>query len=343
MKLSKLASLLGCEVEGDGEVEISGVDSIEAAGPGMITYAVDARRAKGLGECGASAAILPPGLPSHGKPTIRTQLPQLAFARALGAFHPPTRPSPGIHPQAVVDPNARIDPSAHIGPYSVVEGSAQIGARTQIGPFSFVGEGVRIGDDCVIRSHVSLQAQARLGNRVILHSGVVIGADGFGYTADEEGITQKIPQVGTVVIEDDVEIGALTAIDRSTLGATRIGKGVKIDNQCQVAHNCDIGDYSIITAQCGLAGGTRLGRGVIMGGASGSTGNNFIGDGARLASLAGVVGDVPAGEAVAGQPAIPLAAHKRAIIGLRRLPELLKRVRELERAVNPRGKDGKKK
>ena len=245
MKLRELASLLRCELEGDGDVDIAGAESLELAGPGTVTFAVNAKRAAALADSPASAAILPPGAPAHGKPALRTPLPQLAFARALRAFHPRAPAPPGIHPSAVVDPSAAVDPSARIGPYAVIEERAVIGPRTEVRPFALVGAGVILGEACRIGSHVAVRA-ARLGDRVILHDGVMIGSDGFGYTPDEEGRVEKIPQVGTVVIEDDVEIGALSAIDRATTGVTRIGRSVKIDNLVMIAHNVVIGPHSLI-------------------------------------------------------------------------------------------------
>ncbi len=339
MKLGALARSLGCELEGDGEVEITAAASIEDAGAGAITFAVNARRAAELSASAAAAAILPPGAPSHGKPALRTMLPHLAFARALTILHPPAKPAPGIHPTALIDPSALVDPSASVAPYVVVEAGVVIGARTQVRAFALVAEGVRVGEDCVIGSHVVLRARALVGSRVILHDGVVVGADGFGYTPGEGGLPEKIPQVGTVVIEDDVEIGALSTVDRATTGATRIGRGVKIDNLVMVAHNCDVGDYSIIASQSGLSGSTKLGRGVLMGGQSGAAGHQSIGDGARIASRGAVAGDVAPGVTVAGAPAFPIARWRRAMIALERLPELIHRVRRLERAAGLPRKD----
>ena len=332
MKLKDLASLLGCELEGDGDTEITGVDSIEGAAAGAVTFAVSAKKAAALAESRASAVILPPGAPSHGRPALRTPLPQLAFARALRAFHPEHPPAPGVHPAAAVAASARVDPSASVGPYAVIEEDARIGARTQVRPFALVAAGVVVGEDCRIGSHVVLRA-ARLGNRVALHDGVMIGSDGFGYTPDERGLVEKIPQVGTVEIGDDVEVGALSAIDRATTGITRIGRGVKIDNFVMIAHNCEVGDFSLIAGQTGLSGSTRLGRGVLLGGQVGSPGHITIGDGARLAASSAPSGNIPAGATVSGRPAWPIATWRRAMVALERLPDLFRRVRRLERAV----------
>ena len=332
MKLKDLASIVRCDLEGDGEVEILSVAGLEDAGPGAVTYAVSAKRAAALAGSSASAAILPPGAPAHGLPALRTSFPQLAFARALRAFFPAASPVPGTHPTAVIAPSARIDPSASIGPFTVIEEGAVIGPGTEVRAFALVGAGVILGEACRIGSHVALRA-ARLGDRVVLHDGVMIGSDGFGYTPDEQGRMEKIPQVGTVEIDDDVEVGALTAIDRATTGVTRIGRGVKIDNLVMIAHNCEVGDFSIIAAQSGLSGSTRVGRGVLMGGQTGSPGHIHIGDGARLAANAAPHADVPAGETVAGRPAIPIARWRRAVALFDRLPELARRLRRLERAA----------
>ena len=339
MNLKDLARRLDCDLEGDGETEITGAASIEDAGPGAITFAVDARRAAELVRSKAAAAILPPGVPAAGKPALRTKLPHLAFARALRAFNPAVSPAPGIHPTASVAPGARVDPSACVGPYAVLEADARVGARTEVRAFALIASGVSVGEDCVIGSHAVLRARARVGDRVILHDGVVVGADGFGYTPDGRGGVEKIPQVGSVEIEDDVEVGALSTIDRATTGVTRIRRGVKIDNLCTVAHNCDVGEGTIIAAQSGLSGSTKIGRGVLMGGQTATPGHQTIGDGARVAARGAPAGDVAPGETVAGTPAMPIATWRRAVVALERLPELFRRVRRLEKAAGVKEKD----
>jgi UDP-3-O-[3-hydroxymyristoyl] glucosamine N-acyltransferase len=219
-----------------------------------------------------------------------------------------------------------------VGPYAVIEEDARIGARTEVRPFALVAAGVVVGEDCRIGSHVVLRA-ARLGNRVILHDGVMIGSDGFGYTPDERGLAEKIPQVGTVGIGDDVEVGALSAIDRATTGVTRIGRGVKIDNFVMIAHNCEVGDFSLIAGQSGLSGSTRLGRGVLMGGQTGTPGHLTIGDGAIATAQSGIPGTVEPGTVVSGSPAIDNRGWRKSSAVFAKLPELQRRLRELERKV----------
>ncbi len=274
-------------------------------------------------------------LPATGAPAtvIRHPNPYLAFAKLVELFYPaPERTVTGVHPGASVSAEARLGRDVNVGFGACVEAGATIGDRVDLGPLCYDGRDVRIGDETRLNPHVTLYAGVEVGRRCILHSGAVIGADGFGY-AQEGGIPYKIPQRGTVVLEDEVEIGANTTIDRAVLGATRIGRGTKIDNLVQIGHNCEIGEGSILVSQCGVSGSTKLGRRVTLAAQAGLVGHIELGDGAIVGAQAGVTKDVPAGQAVLGSPAVPFAAAKRALALVEKLPEIRKEVRELAKRL----------
>ncbi|MDR7521426.1 MAG: UDP-3-O-(3-hydroxymyristoyl)glucosamine N-acyltransferase, partial [Armatimonadota bacterium] len=265
MKLARLAELSRAELAGDGEVEITAVADLEHAHPHALVMVADTRRLPAAEASPAGALLVGAGAPATVKPALRAGNLRAAFARALAALAPPTPVRPGIHPTAVVHPDAQVGPGVTVGPCVVVEAGATIGERTVLHAGTTVGARVRVGADCILYPHVTLYPDCVLGDRVVVHSGAVIGSDGFGY-ATEDGVHLKIPHVGRVVIEDDVEIGANTTIDRATLGETRIGRGTKIDNLVQVAHNVVIGEGTVIAALCGLAGSVTVGPGVVMAG-----------------------------------------------------------------------------
>jgi UDP-3-O-[3-hydroxymyristoyl] glucosamine N-acyltransferase len=252
--------------------------------------------------------------------------------RLLSLFHPLAPATPGVAPGAVVDAAAAVDPTASIGPLAVIEAGARIGARVRVHALAYVGRGVVVGDDSVLHPHVVLYEGVRLGRGVVVHAGTVLGADGFGYVPGADG-HRKIPQVGTVVVEDDVEIGANTTIDRATLGATVIGRGTKIDNLVQVAHNVVVGELCLLAAQTGIAGSSRLGRGVFTGGQAGIADHVTLGDGAMLAAQAGVIQDVEAGARMAGTWGRPAMQWNRIFRLQGELPEMTTRLKTLERRV----------
>jgi UDP-3-O-[3-hydroxymyristoyl] glucosamine N-acyltransferase len=273
-----------------------------------------------------------------GRTVLRVANAYLAFAKLSTVFHPPAGAIPGIAPEAVVHPSARVHPTAQVMPLVSIGPGAEIGARTILHPGAQIAEGVRIGDDCVVYANVAIRERCVVGHRVILQPGCVIGSDGFGFAFDPEGEGKgprhyKVPQSGTVVVEDDVEIGANTCIDRATLGVTRIGRGVKIDNLVQVAHNVDVGPLSLLVAQVGIAGSTKLGMGVVLAGQVGVVGHAEIGDGARIGAQSGVIGDVPAGEQLAGTPARPIAEWLKGQAGLPHLADMRRELRALRREV----------
>lgn len=340
--LGELATRLGREVEGDANHVVRGVASIEAAGPGDLVFVRSPRYAEGFERSAAGAAIAVPSVDTGGRPTIRSPRPDLDFARAVAMLVEREIAPAGIHPSAVVAPDAQIDPSASIGPFVVVGARTVIGARTVVYPHAVLYSDVRIGADCELHAGVVIREECEVGDRVILHQGAAIGADGFGYAFDEAGRPAKIPQVGRVVIEDDVEIGALAAIDRATLGVTRIGRNAKIDDLCIIAHNCDIGPDVIIVGLSGLAGSTVVEKGAILMGQTATTGHLRIGERAFLGGRAAVHKDVPAGVHVWGAPAMEQRAWHKSMAALARLPEALRRLRAIERIVGlraPRAED----
>lgn len=333
LTLSDLAALLDCRLDGDGGVEITGLAGLETAGPGQLTFFGNPKLKPLLDETRASAVIMPEDAPGVDRPMLRSSHPYLAFARALAIFHPRPRPQPGISPQAVVAESATIGPDVSIGPFCVVEAGATIGARTIIHPQVYVGTGAVVGEDCELFPHVSLREQVTLGSRVIVHNGAVIGSDGFGYAKGPDRRYFKIPQVGTVVIEDDVEIGANTAIDRASVGVTRIGAGSKIDNLVQIAHSCTIGRDVVLSSQVGLAGSTILEDRVTLAGQVGVAGHLTIGHDTVLTAQSGVPNSVPAKSLYSGYPAIPNRDWLKASVLFAKLPELRKQLQTLERRL----------
>lgn len=332
MRLADIARVLGAEVEGDGTIEITGVAALEDAAPGTISFLADRRLEGHLATTRASALVLPPTAPPVAVPVIRAPHPYLAFVRVIELFHPAERPPAGVHPTAVVDPTAEIGPGATIGPHAVVGAGARLGRHAVLHARVTVYPGARIGDDFTAHAGAIVREGVTIGDRVTLHAGAVVGSDGFGYVPTPTG-ARKIPQIGSVTIEDDVEVGANSTIDRAALGTTRIGRGTKIDNLVMIAHGCQIGPSCLLAAQTGLAGGTRLGTGVMLGGQVGSAGHLTIGDGAQVAAQSGIHADIPAGTVWGGYPAMDARLWRRVTSAVMRLPELLRRVRRLERAV----------
>ena len=332
MKLGELAERLGCELRGDPALEIAAIRGIEEAGPGDLTFLANPKYAAQLASTRASAAIVAKSSAELPIATLRADNPYLCFAHALGIFHRPLRPPAGVHPTAVVAASARIADPTSIGAYAVIGDDVEIGQGAVIHPHVTIYPAVRIGCDFVAHAGVVVREEVQIGNRVVLHPGVVIGADGFGFAPGPAGAV-KIPQTGTVVIEDDVEIGANSTVDRATLGATVIRRGAKLDNLVMIAHNCEVGAGSFLAAQVGIAGSTKLGRGVQMGGQAGAAGHLTIGDGTQVAAQSGVPSSVPAGRVVGGYPATEATIWRRTSAALLRLPELLRRVRRLERRL----------
>lgn len=269
---------------------------------------------------------------SQRKALIRVTNARIAFARVLPLFFPEPKFAPGAHPSAIIAPTAKVDPTAHIGPFCTVGEQTRIGARAVLQGGNHVGPGCQLGDDAMLFPNVTIYSRSQLGNRVRIHSGTVIGADGFGYVLDQ-GAHCKIPQVGNVIIGDDVEIGANVTVDRGTLGATVIGRGSKIDNLVQIAHNVVVGEHTLLVAQVGIAGSSKLGNYTVLGGQVGIAGHLKIGNQVTVAAQAGVMRDVKDGERVLGSPAMEDRQAKRQIIAMQQLPDLIRRVRELEKQL----------
>jgi UDP-3-O-[3-hydroxymyristoyl] glucosamine N-acyltransferase len=331
MRLRELASYLGREYVGDGELWIRGVAPLEQAGAEDLSFVRSERWAKLLEVSRAGAFIVPLALQVGARPIIRSPHPSLDFARAVGTLLPPRRPPAGIHPTAFVDPGAEIHHEASIGPCCVVGPGCRVGARTLLYPNVTLYPDVTIGEDCILHSGVILCEGTQIANRVLLQPGVVLGGDGFGYAFDEQGALEKVPQVGRVVVEDDVEIGANTTVDRAALGETRIRRGAKIDNLVMVAHNCDVGEGVVIVGQSGLAGSTIVERGAMLMAQSGSGGHLRIGERAFVGARAGIHKDVAPGSRVWGAPQLPERTFHRAMAALTRLPAALRRLRAVEK------------
>lgn len=334
--LGQLAEALGATLEGDPGRVVRGVAPLESAGPDDVSFLTDARYRSAAQASRAGAFVAAAGISGLPAPVLRVAAPQQAMIDLLLLFHPTPPLVSGVHPSAIIAGEARVDASAAVGPLVVVEAGAHVAAGTRIGALAFVGPGVEVGEDCVLGPHVTLLAGARLGQRVVVHAGTVIGADGFGFAFDGAR-HRKIPQTGGVVIEDDVEIGANCAIDRATFGHTIIRRGTKIDNLVQIGHNVEVGEHSILVAQVGVSGSSRLGRGVVLAGQVGVADHVSVGDGALIGAQAGVPSDVEAGGRYLGTPARPILEAKRIFAAESRLPELLQRVRALERAVEALG------
>jgi UDP-3-O-[3-hydroxymyristoyl] glucosamine N-acyltransferase len=330
MKLSDLAAQLQCRLEGDGSIEITGAAGLEQAGPGQITFFGNPKLKPLLDATRASAIILPEDAPAVPQAMLRTTHPYLLFARALTIFHPRRRPAAGVSPHAIVSPDVALGDDVSVGPFTVIERGARIGARTMIGSHVTIGEDTAIGEDCDIRAHASLRERITLGHRVIVYDGAVIGSDGFGYAPTPDKRYFKIPQIGTVVIEDDVEIGANSTIDRASMGETRIGAGTKIDNLVQVAHSCTIGRDVILSAQVGLAGSTTIEDHVTLAGQVGVAGHLTIGKGTIVTAQSGVPNSIRAGALYSGYPAIENRTWLKSSALFARLPELRKQVTALE-------------
>jgi UDP-3-O-[3-hydroxymyristoyl] glucosamine N-acyltransferase len=330
--LAELARLVSGQVQGDGSVRLSGVHTLDLAGPEHIAFFNHASYAEQFERSRAGAVIVEPGTAKkHPKRTLLiVPNASLAFARISRHFHPQSAPQPGVAREAFVHPEAQVDPSARIEPLAYVGARARIGPRAWVQALAYVGEGASIGEDCRLGPQTVVAHGCVLGARVILQPGAVIGADGFGYALDlEEGQHLKIPQVGTVTIEDDVEVGANACVDRSTMGTTRIGRGSKLDNLVQVGHNVSVGEMCILCGQVGIAGSSKLGDGVVLGGQVGIANHLHVGDGAKIAAQSGLGDDVPAGQIWAGSPAMPHRRWLRAQQVYSELGDLAAEVRKL--------------
>jgi UDP-3-O-[3-hydroxymyristoyl] glucosamine N-acyltransferase len=328
--LSELAAKLGCRVEGDGSIEVVGLAGLDDAGPGDLSFLASAKYVARLPHTRASAVIVDEATTGAPCAVLRAKRPYLAWAEAVALLAPEFRAEPGISPLAVIAPSAHIGPDVSIAPFVVIGADARVGARAVLEPHVVVADGAVVGDDTILRSHVSVRSRVEIGKRVLIHDGAVIGADGFGFAPRPDGTHQKIPQTARVVIEDDVEIGALTAVDRPAVGETRIGAGTKIDNLVQIAHGAHLGRNVLMAAQSGVAGSTTLGDNVTMAGQSGATGHIEVGAGAIVGAKSVATKDIDPGRHVTGIPAIDVADWREASVLVRRLPELRRHVQAIE-------------
>jgi len=329
---AEIAQHLQGEVLGDSGVVLKNFAPADHAQPGDLTFAENADYLARAEQSAATAVIVGTALTSKIKVLIRVSNARVAFAKALALFFPEPVFPPGVHPSAVIAGDAQVDSTAHIGPHCVVGSRSRIGPRVALISGVCVADGCLLGEGAVLFPNVTLYPRTILGQRVRIHSGTVIGSDGFGYVQDA-GIHLKVPQIGNVEIGDDVEIGANVTIDRGALGPTVIGKGTKIDNLVQIGHNVQVGEHCLLIAQAAVAGSTKLGNYVVLAGQAGIAGHLVLGNRAVVAARAGVMHNIPEGETWFGAPAQPDREGKRQVIALRQLPELLRRVAQLERQL----------
>ena len=333
--LSELAQLVGGQIEGNPNLQIAGVAPLEEARRGELSFFGNPRYKNALSTTAASAVLVGPTTPTiDGKTWVRVKHPHLAFARISQLFHPRRAHPAGCSPQASIHPEAKVDPAATVMAFATVEARASIGAGAVLYPGVFVGEGAEVGAGTVLHPNVTVADRCIVGRHCIVHAGAVIGADGFGFAFDPDRAEHvKIPQAGIARLEDEVEFGACSCVDRATLGETVIGRGSKIDNLVQVAHNVAVGELSLICAQAGISGSSKLGQGVVLGGQVGIAGHLRIGDLAMIGAQAGVAHDVEPGAKMSGAPAFELYDWMRATTALQKLPELVKEVRALKKQV----------
>lgn len=334
MKLCDIAEKLNCRLSGDGNVEIDRVMGIEEAGPGDLTFVANRKYIPKIKTTKASAIILAEEMPETNIPSLRTDNPYLAFAKSIELFYQPLKLEPGIHSSAVIDPTARIGQNARIGAHVVIQEGVTVGDRVTIYPNVTIYANAAIGSDCVIHANAVIREHVTVGNGVIIQNGAVIGSDGFGFVKQDDGTYYKILQSGTVIIEDHVEIGSNSTIDRAAVGATVIRKGTKIDNLVQIGHGCTVGENVLIAAQAGLGGTTVVGNQAILLGQVGAAGHLRIGDKAIATPQTGIAHSVDDNAIVSGAPAIDHNLWLKTSAALSKLPDALKKIRTLEEEIN---------
>jgi UDP-3-O-[3-hydroxymyristoyl] glucosamine N-acyltransferase len=339
MKLAELAQKLSCRLEGPADLEIAGVAGMEHAGPGHVTFLANRKYFALLKTTRASAILLEEGVAierDRSQPplaALRSANPYLAFARAIELFYQAPKYAPGIHPTAIIARTAKIGEGAHIGPYCYVDEEAEIGRNALLHSFVTIYRGAKIGDDFIAHAHSVVRECCRIGNRVILQNGAVIGGDGFGFAKRQDGTWYKMAQSGPVVLEDDVEVQSNACVDRATVGETRIGRGAKLDDLVLVGHASQVGANTLLCGQVGLAGSTKIGNNCILAGQVGTAGHLAVGDGTVITAQSGVPNDVPAQAFYSGYPAVENRQWLKMMAALNQLPELHKRVRELEAQI----------
>lgn len=333
MKLGDLATRLGAELRGDANVEVTGVRGIEDAGPTEITFVANPKYAGLARSTRAAAVVVEPEFPEIATATLRINNPYHAFSRALGMFYQPPAYAEGVHATALIDPTAEIGAGAHVGAYVVIGPGARIGKHATLLPHVVLYPGVTVGDDFFAHAHAVVREHCVLGDNVTLENGAIVGADGFGFSKNEKGEWQKIPQSGPVRLGNRVDVQANACVDRATVGATEIGDGSKIDNLVQVGHGSKVGENTLICAQTGLAGSSVIGNNVILAGQTGIAGHCTVGDGVILTAQSAVSHDVPPGKMISGSPGFDNRSWLRAVTIFQRLPELLKRLAQVEKTL----------
>lgn len=333
LTVKSLAQFLNCPFEGEGETEIRGVASLESAKKGELVFLSHPKHRNLLDQCGASAALIPTEVQYGRIPVLKSENPHLSFIQVIKRFYTPYLPKPEIHTSAFVSPSAKIGKNVSVGAFASIGDEVEIGAGAVIFPFVAIYPRARIGKETIIHSHVTIREEIQIGNHVIIHNGVVIGSDGFGFLRAKDLSYIKVPQVGTVIIEDDVEIGANSTIDRAALGRTIIKKGTKIDNLVQIAHNVEIGPNCILAGQVGISGSTKIGKNVIMGGQVGVVDHVKIEDNVIIAAQGGVSKDIPANSFVAGSPHMDIKDWRKTRVLLPLLYDLVKDIKRLKKKV----------
>jgi UDP-3-O-[3-hydroxymyristoyl] glucosamine N-acyltransferase len=335
MKLSEIVEKLGAILEGNGEVDIRAVAGLGEASPGDISFVANPKYAAQVATTKAAAVIVGNDWDRPAKcALVRVENPDQSFAEVAELFYEaPPKPVPGVHPTAVVAESAQLGENVSIGANCTIEGGVVIGANTVVSANCFIGYKTLIGSDSFLYPQVSTREFCEIGDRVIIHNGTVVGSDGFGYAVQEDGSRKKIPQIGKVVIEDDVEIGANVAIDRARFGKTKIGKGTKIDNLVQIAHNVVVGEHSVMCGQAGISGSTTVGSRCILAGQAGLAGHLSVGDGAIVGAQAGVMKDIPPKDFVIGSPAMPHLQYKKMVANTILLPKLKEKIKQLEAEI----------
>lgn len=333
LRLSEVAALVGGELVGDADPEIRGAAGVEDAGEGDLTFVAKAARLADLAASEAAAVLLGPDLEAD-RPAVRCEDPKRAFATVLARLLPDLDRifPPGIHPTAVIDPSAEVEASS-VGPYCVVGAGSRVAAGTRLGPHVVLGPDVTVGPDCLIHAQVAVREGTEIGRDVILHAGVVVGTEGFGYLPGPAGL-ERIPQVGKVIIQDGAELGSGTCIDRATTGTTVVGAGSKIDNLVQIGHNVKVGRHCALSAQTGISGSVVIGDGVTAGGQVGVADHVRIGDGVKIGAQSGILKNAEPGETLFGSPALDVSETFRIVAAMRKLPDLLRRVARLERGAD---------
>lgn len=335
---SQIAGLLNGEVVGNGDVTVVGLAKIEEGASGLLSFLSNPKYEEYIYTTQSSICIVNNSFqPTQALPStltlVKVEDAYACFAKLLEVYNQMRQKQPGIEQPSFVASSAQLGEGMYLGAFAYVSEQVKIGNNSKIYPHVFIGDNVTIGEDCVIHPGVKIYADTRIGDRCVIHAGVVLGSDGFGFAPDEKGVFSKVPQIGNVVLEDDVEIGANTTIDCATMGSTFIRKGVKIDNLVHIAHNVEVGSHSAMAAQAGVAGSAKIGKHVMIGGQAGISGHLTIADGTKIVAQSGIPNSVRKPETLMGSPAIPMDEYKKSFVGFRRLPFMINKLAELEEKI----------